>query len=114
MHCWLIGEGTYASYMAWNSGLGNVWHTRGNADVWSQMTEIEVKQLPNYCMVKYREQQGDAGARGEGMALMGPQYSNVHHYCGGLNYLNRYYRNMGRRDAGSYLAFAISEFNYMV
>ena len=85
-----------------------------NADVWSQMTEIEVKQLPNYCMVKYREQQGDAGARGEGMALMGPQYSNVHHYCGGLNYLNRYYRNMGRRDAGSYLAFAISEFNYMV
>lgn len=87
-----------------------------NAEVWSPMTELEVKQLPNYCMVKYREQQGDPGARGggEGIALLGIQYNNVHHYCGGLNYLNRYYRNMGRRDAGSYLAFAISEFNYMV
>jgi tetratricopeptide (TPR) repeat protein len=85
-----------------------------NANVWSPMTDLEVKQLPNYCMVKYREQRGDTGARGEGMALLGPQYSNVHHYCGGLNYLNRYYKNMGRRDAGSYLAFAINEFTYMV
>lgn len=85
-----------------------------NANVWAPMTEQEVKQLPGYCMVKYREQNGDAGARSEGMALIGSQYSNVHHFCGGLNYLNRYYRYMGRRDAGSYLAFAINEFNYMV
>ena len=85
-----------------------------NANVWAPMTEREVKQLPNYCMVKYREQQGDTGARREGMAILGSQYSNVHHYCSGLNYLNRYYRHMSQRDAGSYLSFAITEFNYMV
>lgn len=85
-----------------------------NANVWSKMTEPEVKQLPNYCMVKSREMKGDKGARSEGMALMGPQYSNVHHYCFGLNYLNRYYRNIGSRDAGSYLSFAITELTYMV
>ena len=84
------------------------------AVVWDPLTAHEVRQLPTYCQVKYREQHGDAAARSQGMALMGPQYANVHHYCDGLNYLNRYYRHIGGQDAASYLSFAINEFTYMV
>ena len=84
------------------------------AVVWDPMTEQEVRLLPIYCQVKYREQHGDATARSQGFALMGPQYGNVHHYCGGLNYLNRYYQHGGGRAAASYLSFAIDEFTYNV
>lgn len=84
------------------------------AVVWDPLTELEARQLPIYCQVKYREMHGDAAARSQGMGLIGPQYANVHHYCEGLNYLNRYYRRSGGQDAASYVSFAIGEFTYMV
>jgi tetratricopeptide (TPR) repeat protein len=83
------------------------------AVVWDPLTALEVRQLPDYCQVKYREMHGDTTARSQGFSLMGPQYANVHHYCDGLNYLNRYYRHIGGQDAASYLSFAINEFTYM-
>ena len=80
---------------------------------WSEPNALEIKLLPNFCTVKYREHHGDRAALSEGRALMGPQFDNVHHYCNGLNYLNRYYRSEGH-DAATYLGFAINEFTYMV
>lgn len=81
---------------------------------WSEPNAQEVKRLPDFCMVKYREHHGEPGALREGRDLMGPQFNNVHHYCNGLNFINRYYRQLGGQDAGSILSLAINEFTYMV
>ena len=80
---------------------------------WSEPNAQEVRLLPYFCMVKYREHHGDPGALHEGWNLMGRQFNNVHHYCNGLNFINRYYQSMGL-DAASNLSLAINEFNYMV
>jgi len=80
---------------------------------WSEPNALEIKLLPNFCTVKYREHHGDGAALSEGRALMGPQFDNVHHYCNGLNFLNHYYRSQGH-DAATYLSLAINEFTYMV
>jgi tetratricopeptide (TPR) repeat protein len=45
---------------------------------------------------------------------LGEQFKNSHHYCTGLNFLNRYYRSPVSGDGKSMLHFAINEFTYMV
>jgi tetratricopeptide (TPR) repeat protein len=82
---------------------------------YSPMTAQEVKMLPDYfCMMKYRADHGERDLLNKGRALMGPQFENVHHYCYGLNDINRYYLHLGEADAASYLHLAVNEFTYMV
>lgn len=77
-------------------------------------TDVELKSLPYYCTVKRQLEKGVPGARQAGYAALGEQFGNVHHFCNGLNFINRYYRSPFGAKAGSYLASAINEFTYMV
>lgn len=76
-------------------------------------TDVELKSLPYYCTIKRQLENGVSGAREAGYAALGEQFGNVHHFCNGLNFINRYYRSQFGPNAKSNLASAINEFTYM-
>lgn len=78
---------------------------------WSAPTDAELRGLPPYCTAKLKFVPGGAQAYA---ATVGAQYKNIHHYCDGLNFLNRYYRASSPAEGRSNLALAIIEFDYMV
>lgn len=57
---------------------------------------------------------GGNAERKLGFKLLGEQFKNSHHYCAGLNFLRRYYRNPSGPDARSFLHMAVNEFTYMI
>lgn len=75
-------------------------------------TDLESKQLPPLCTLKSKSG-SDKAARDRGFAQVGEQFKNVHHYCFGLNFLNRYYRSPPGAIARSNIKAALDEFNYM-
>jgi len=77
----------------------------------SYPTDAELKRLPPFCTWKLR---GGAAEYQQGTVLLGEQFKNSHHYCAGLNFVNRYYRSPASADGKSMLHFAINEFTYMV
>lgn len=77
----------------------------------SYPTDAELKRLPPFCTWKLR---GGAAEYQQGTALLGEQFKNSHHYCAGLNFVNRYYRSPASAEGKSMLHFAINEFTYMV
>ncbi len=87
------------------------WSSTGWAVKEYKPSPQEIKQLPQFCAWKFS---GDPGLKRRGLKVLGEQFKNVHHLCTGLNFLNRYYRNMSAPDAKSNLARALLDFNYMV
>lgn len=86
-----------------------------DAGEWAPPTDAEWAMLPSFCMVKKSElNKTDPMALQKGISLIGQQYQNVHHYCFGLNFLNRYYSASFGPKAKTNLAAAKNEFDYMV
>jgi tetratricopeptide (TPR) repeat protein len=85
-----------------------------HAEGYSGPTEAELSGLPPFCAVKMRAMRGDPEAPKIGESMIGSQFGNSHHYCFGLNYLNRYYRAPYAPGAKSNLAIARGDLNYMV
>jgi tetratricopeptide (TPR) repeat protein len=81
---------------------------------YSGPTEAELSGLPPFCAVKMRAMHGDPEAPRIGESMIGSQFGNAHHYCFGLNYLNRYNRAPYAPGAKSNLAIARGDLNYMV
>jgi tetratricopeptide (TPR) repeat protein len=78
-------------------------------DPW-QPTAQELNSLPPFCRTKF-ENQGSAADKAWTQTL-GGAYMHVHHYCAGLNFLNRYYRNP---DNAQYkLGKVVGEMGYMI
>jgi len=74
-------------------------------------TARELTALPEFCKLKFRKGGED---RALGISIWGQQFSNVHHYCFGLNWMNRYYKRVATPEAKRTLNSAILEFTYMV
>ncbi len=85
-----------------------------NAEGFAPPTDVELTRLPSFCTVKMREQRGDRDALQMGVSMIGSQFQNAHHYCFGLNFLNRYYSASFGPKAKSNLASAKNELDYMV
>lgn len=84
-----------------------------HAAAWSPPTDAELKMLPAFCADKLRA--GDPRAsRKKWLSIIGSQYDNVHHYCYGLNFLNRYYSAPYSAGAKSNLAMAKAEIGGVV
>ncbi|MEO1766701.1 hypothetical protein [Thiobacter aerophilum] len=81
------------------------------ASAGSYPTDEELRTLPPFCTWKLRGGKADLD---RGFALLGEQFKNAHHYCAGLNHINRYYRAVGSPGAKSFLHEAVNEFTYMV
>lgn len=75
--------------------------------------DSEISSLPQYCQAKLRKNPGSREYKTwEG--VLGPDFVHTHHFCNGLNKINRYYKASNQYDQKFYLGEAITEFNYMV
>jgi len=74
-------------------------------------TARELQVLPEFCKLKFKKGGED---RALGMSIWGQQFSNIHHYCFGLNWMNRYYKRVATAEAKRTLNAAVLEFTYMV
>lgn len=75
-------------------------------------TDVEISTLPDYCKVRLK---GDASANRSLAERMGKdKVLHLHHFCVGLNYMNRAMSSFDKRQRGVYLQQAISEFDYVL
>lgn len=73
-------------------------------------SQAELRALPPYCAARFH---ADADTLRTWKASMGPDFIHIHHYCAGLNFMNRARRSFspGRQDT---LVAAVREFDYML
>lgn len=75
--------------------------------------DSELRSLPEYCQVKLRQKPGDPGYT-TWLGILGPDFIHTHHFCAGLNFINRHYKARSAYDKKYYLTAALPEFGYMV
>lgn len=73
-------------------------------------TQSELTTLPPYCAARFDER---SAAFKNWKASMGPNFIHIHHYCAGLNFLNRVRGSFssGRQDT---LGAVVREFDYVL
>jgi len=72
----------------------------------------EMQALPTYCAVKFNSKM-DSPEWQAWRSQLGPKFNDIHHYCAGLNFLNRYYRAPLFEKSGM-LQGAKRNFEYMI
>jgi len=73
----------------------------------------EMLRLPAYCQVKFNSSPESPEWKAW-RDQIGQNYIDLHHYCAGLNYVNRYWGARKTQDRGFYLQRAMANFDYMV
>lgn len=76
-------------------------------------SEAEMLRLPDYCQAKYKLSQGSPEWKGW-QSRIGLNFIDLHHYCAGLNFVNRFWGARSKQDKTFYLQRAMSNFDYMV
>lgn len=76
-------------------------------------SEAEMLRLPDYCQAKYKLPPGSPEWKGW-QSRIGQNFIDLHHYCAGLNFVNRFWGAHSKQDKTFYLQRAMSNFDYMV
>lgn len=71
----------------------------------------EMALLPEYCKVRFTDQHSPQYQAW--MQRVGPKFLDMHHYCAGLNYINRYQRLANDEKRDYYLSRAVPEIDYV-
>ncbi|WP_296750883.1 tetratricopeptide repeat protein [Thiobacillus sp.] len=74
-------------------------------------TAAEMAALPAYCGARFNE---GSDAFKAWRANMGGDFNHIHHYCAGLNFLNRTYGISSAKDRQSTLGAVVREFDYVL
>lgn len=74
-------------------------------------SQAEMATLPPYCAARFEE---GSPAFATWRASMGGDFIHVHHYCAGLNFLNRSYGISSAKDRQGTLGGALRQFDYML
>jgi tetratricopeptide (TPR) repeat protein len=74
-------------------------------------TDREMGTLPPYCAARF---DSASAAFKSWRVTMGQDFNHVHHYCAGLNFLNRAYGMAAGKDREGTLSGAIRNFDYML
>src|SRR3569833_1682971 len=69
--------------------------------------------LPAYCKARAIDSQRSPEFKAW-MQRLGPKFLGIHHYCAGINYINRYLRLVNDPKRGYYLSRAVPEIDYVV
>jgi len=72
----------------------------------------EMALLPEYCKVRATDNHQSPEFQ-SWMQRIGPQFIDLHHYCAGLNYINRYQYRVSDKNRGYYLGRAVPEIDYV-
>lgn len=75
-------------------------------------TASEMALLPEYCKVRATDDQRSPEFQ-SWMQRIGPKFLGIHHYCAGLNYINRYQYRVNDRNRKYYLSRAVPEIDYV-
>lgn len=73
----------------------------------------EMTRMPPYCRAKFTLKQGSPEWNAW-RDRIGSNFFDLHHYCAGLNFANRYWSARTPQDRGFCLQSAMNNFNYMV
>lgn len=76
-----------------------------------RVTDAEISSLPIFCAARYK---GSASEYDIWIQRLGSDFAHTHHYCNGLNFINRYYRSRSQQDKVFNLNNARSNLEYMV
>lgn len=76
-------------------------------------SDAEMASLPPYCKARMKSGQGSPDYRMWEQTL-GRDFLHTHHYCAGINFINRYYRARSQRDKTFNLNNALESLSYMV
>jgi tetratricopeptide (TPR) repeat protein len=76
-------------------------------------TPAEMPRLPDYCQAKFNLQRGSP-VWNSWYSRLGESFNDIHHYCAGLNYVNRYWGARSTRDKNFYLERAVAGMDYLV
>lgn len=76
-----------------------------------QPSPAEMAALPPYCAARFNE--GSEPFK-TWRANMGGDFIHIHHYCAGLNFLNRSYGMASAKDRQGTLGGAVREFDYVL
>ena len=73
---------------------------------------VELVMLPDYCQARLG---ANAEVYQKWNKRMGPdKFIHLHHYCGGLKFMNRYTGTLDKQLRRYYLQNAIGEFDYVI
>lgn len=90
-----------------------VWGVAAHAaDLPSRPTPDEMALLPDYCKVRYTESSTSPEFRAW-MQRVGPRFNGMHHYCNGINQINRYLHRVADKKRNYYLSRALPEIDYV-
>jgi tetratricopeptide (TPR) repeat protein len=74
---------------------------------------VEMMRLPPYCQAKFNAPTSSPEWKAW-RDQIGENFIDLHHYCAGLNYMNRYWGARSAPDRSFYLQRALTNFDYMV
>jgi hypothetical protein len=75
-------------------------------------TDSELMMLPPYCHAKLK---GDDSTKRQWASQMGAGiFVHLHHYCFGLNFMNRTMRAMDGKEKAFYATRAVTNFDYVI
>jgi len=81
------------------------------ADLPGTPTPEEMVLLPEYCKVRYTDSRSPEFQAW--MQRVGPKFMGVHHFCNGVNYINRYLYRTTDKKRDYYLSRALPEIDYV-
>jgi len=76
-------------------------------------TDSEMASLPPYCKARMKSGQGSPDYK-MWESTLGKDFLHTHHYCAGINFINRYYRSRSQQDKRFNLNYAQTNLQYMV
>lgn len=74
-------------------------------------TVSEMSSLPPYCKARFNERSPEYKLW---ESILGPDFGHTHHYCAGINFINRYYRARSAQDKRFNLNNARTNLQYMI
>lgn len=83
--------------------------TTADALPWDKPTDAEIAALPPYCSARFRHVDMERWQK-----TMGSIFEHVHHYCGALVFLSRYYKISNPQDRRFVLGEVLSNIEYMI
>lgn len=98
--------------LGWGMVMGVLSAHANAVEPWAP-TDTEMASLPPYCKARMKSGQGSPEYKmWEG--TLGKDFLHTHHYCAGINFINRYYRARSQQDKQFNLRSAQGTLNYMV
>lgn len=100
-------------YRSFFGALFLIWGVPAHAaDLPWRPTPEEMALLPEYCKVRYTDN-GRSPEFRAWMQRVGPKFMGIHHYCTGINYINRYLYRIADKKRDYYLSRALPEIDYV-